>query len=237
MAAFQCPATDGRALVRLRSPLDTKSLPFLCLSRGLTGTVPGWWWVQSPSKWAVMFAWPREHGQGTREQGASFYRLGKRGVSLCGSSPRQRSLSRGPGPEVIMLTAGTCENRAGWDPLSVTTCPHGKTKCWSLGTLWALSAAHAGAAQRHHHHCPFCEGSVATSGWASASASFLSPAQKCFQGSPIVLAHVSFDGSFGVPSCHVPLRAEPFLHSPHLTTLPHCLFPKPSFLWNDRKLP
>lgn len=108
------------------------------------------------------------------------------------------------------------ESRTKQSVVSVTTCPSGKTKYWSLYSLCVLPAACARAAQRH---CPCCPGSLSVKTlWPSQEktvlASFFSPTQKCFQGSSIALVMFLLMGLWGpLLLCMTEGRALPALPS------------------------
>lgn len=166
------------------------------------------------------------------EKWLSFYRLGESGVSLCGSSCRQQSSAGGLGPEVIMVSAGTClllthidlapttmrailgDPSCPWQPDLLekqnawASAPH---KCFQqlmLGLLRGTVPAAWEAFPWWHFRTSLCLGILS-----------FSPAQTCFQGSSTVSVHVCLDGPFGVPSCCAPPRTESSLCSPCLTML------------------
>lgn len=153
------------------------------------------------------------------EKRASLYFLGESRVSPGGSSHRQWSLNGGLRPGgITSVSAGTCphtstwgsssESCTGWSLLSLTACLHGKTRfeplpptCASTSLCQVCSESPSPLPGK-----PFCEGFVGIPGQSSAS--FLSPVQKCFQGSSVASVHV-FLGPLRISSCCVPLGQSP----------------------------
>lgn len=139
------------------------------------------------------------HGQ---EKCAGLYCLGESGISLCGSSCRQWSLSGSLRPGGVngqeeSLSAGKCPLPHTWtwdshsemgDPSDscADSLPFCKDKmleplhpiCAPTSLCQVCSETPSPLPGK-----PFCEGSANISGQSSSS--FLSPTQKCFQGSSI----------------------------------------------------
>lgn len=149
------------------------------------------------------------------EKWLSFYCLGESGVSLCGSSCRQRSLAGGLGPEVIMVSAehACCSHTSTWhqppwEPYWAISPVRDNLTSWKnkmlepLHPISASSSSCRGCSEAPPllHGKPFCDDSVDISGQASALASFLFPLlRNVSKGHPQCLCMFASMGLLGSP--------------------------------------